>query len=117
MTQETYKILTNKELIKVNQDPFSKSIERIMKSSYLEYEIWIGPLSNNYTIMLVLNTAEHTQNIIVNINQLGFNSSFTYSMKNLWTNKEWIYENSTGIIVNEIDRHSTLVLKIGKVSS
>lgn len=102
------------ELISVNQDPLRKSVQRIMKNEYREYQVWVGPLVHNQTILLILNTRDSKQDISISLDEIGLNSSISYHMKDLWTDKQWIIDgsNSTNYIRNRVASHATWTVKI-----
>ncbi|HEY2721133.1 MAG TPA: glycoside hydrolase family 27 protein [Chitinophagaceae bacterium] len=96
MDEDTRKILTNKEIIALNQDPLG--IEGLKYSGKDSIEIWFKPLKNDEWAACFLNRStqpRHVQfnweNEIVNDNLSGrqLNSkNTTYKLRDLWQKKD-----------------------------
>ncbi|TWJ02337.1 alpha-galactosidase [Mucilaginibacter frigoritolerans] len=96
MTDQTKSILTNKDLISVDQDALG--IEAFRYYSFDGIEIWVKPLSNNEVAVCFLNRSDHPQTINYNwkghvisdpINKVNYNfNADTYKLRDLWTKKE-----------------------------
>lgn len=94
MSKETNAILTNKELIAVNQDP--AGIEGFRYSEKDSMEVWVKPLSNEEWAVLFLNRSAKPMKVNFNwkdelIKDTIFNKELTaqrqtYKIRNLWTN-------------------------------
>ncbi len=67
IANETYKTVTNKALINIDQDPLGKAAKRIKKSSV---DILVKPLSNNDVALCFFNKSSAKKNISFNINSL-----------------------------------------------
>ena len=107
MTPEITEILTNKELIAVNQDPAGKQGRRIRDDGDLE--VWKKELSDNGQAVALLNRSNNPVNITVNREELGLKGEL--KIRNLWTHKNLgKFKNSfTG---NNIPVHGCMVLLI-----
>jgi alpha-galactosidase len=96
MTDQTKAILTNKDLIAVDQDPLG--IEAFRYYAFDGIEIWVKPLSNNEVAVCFLNRSNHPQTVSYNwkahvisdpINKVDYNFNVdTYKLRDLWTKKE-----------------------------
>ncbi len=96
MTKETLDILTNKNLIAVNQDKLG--IQGFKYSVIDGVEVWVKPLSDNNWAVTFLNRSEVEKNInfdwkTTNIKDVdfGYEANFittTYKLTDLWKNKE-----------------------------
>ncbi len=96
MTDQTKDILTNKDLIAVDQDPLG--IEAFRYYAFDGIEIWLKPLANNELAVCFLNRSSRTQNVsydwkehiitdkVSNIN-IDFNN-LNYKLHDLWTKKD-----------------------------
>ncbi|MEO8111614.1 MAG: glycoside hydrolase family 27 protein, partial [Ginsengibacter sp.] len=94
MSKETNAILTNKELIAVNQDP--AGIEGFRYSKKDSMEVWVKPLSNEEWAVLFLNRSAKPMKVNFNwkdelIKDTIFNKELntqqqTYKIRNLWAN-------------------------------
>ena len=93
MTKETEAILTNKEVIGVNQDPMG--IQGFKFSSRDSLETWVKPLSNNEWAVCFLNRSAvakpleynwKNESIADTLSNQRFNANETeYNIRNLWT--------------------------------
>ena len=93
MTKETEAILTNKEVIDVNQDPMG--IQGFKFSSRDSLETWVKPLSNNEWAVCFLNRSAvakpleynwKNESIADTLSNQHFNANETeYNIRNLWT--------------------------------
>jgi alpha-galactosidase len=120
MSQETHDILTNKDVIAIDQD--SLGIEGFKYSSKDSVEIWFKPLFNDDWAMCVLNRSLKPQSISFNWNKESVydslsnrNAAFdktTYSLLNLWSKKN---SGTTAKELNaEVLAHDVLVFRLIK---
>jgi alpha-galactosidase len=96
MSDETTKILTNKDIIALDQDPMG--IEAFRYYAFDGIEIWVKPLANNELAVCFLNRSDHPQTVtydwkahtiadkISNIS-IDFNQA-TYKLRDLWDKKD-----------------------------
>ena len=81
MNEATKRILTNKDIIAIDQDPLGIQAERKLKTDLLQ--IFVKPLSNGDVALGILNTSDQEQTIEVNPKTLGiFNKR---KAKDLWS--------------------------------
>ena len=101
MSEETVSILTNANLIAINQDKLGKQAVCIRESG--GYEIWIKDLANNEKAACLLNRSDEEKEVLVNFNRLLrvkgetdpryqlYEDSYQlsdYRIWDLWENKE-----------------------------
>lgn len=120
MTPETIAILTNKELIAVNQDKLG--IQGFKYSAEDGLEIWVKPLSDGNWAITFLNRSDATKKINFDwknhiIKDADFNleancSTTVFKIKDLWTNKDMGSTKKT--FVSEIASHDVITLKLIK---
>lgn len=87
LTNETLNIITNRNVIAVNQDLLMKSIERNVKDDHLGYQLWSGPLHDGSTVVLVLNAKLTSNTIMVNLQKTICIKSDRYIVHDLWTDE------------------------------
>ncbi len=120
LSDGTKNILTNKEVIAVDQD--SLGIQGFKHSSGDSVEVWFKPLQNNEWAACFLNRSLkikqisfdwNKENVIDTISGRKINSqSSLYKIRNLWTNKE---VGTTEKILNaEVPGHDVLMIKLYK---
>lgn len=96
MSDETKAILSNKDVIAIDQDPLGVQGWRFYASDGIEY--WFKPLSGDDWAMCVFNRTTSPKKVMLdwkdlatydNITNRKFNAVSTiYNVKNLWTGKE-----------------------------
>lgn len=120
MSKETLAILTNKELIAVNQDKLG--IQGFKLSAEDGIEVWVKPLSEGNWAVTFLNRTEEARKInydwkrnpIIDAD-FGFEADFnkiTFKLKDLWNNKE--AGNTKNNFTATIASHDVVVLKLMK---
>lgn len=82
MTPEIQQILTNKEVIAIDQDPLGRQGRRVWKEGDLE--IWARPLVDGSRAMVLFNRGASEQPINVNWTQLAYPAHITASVRDLW---------------------------------
>lgn len=112
MTQETIDIVTNKEIIELNQSSFVYQARRLV--DYGELEVWAKPLKSTISgeIAVGLLNRSNKQDIIsFKLEAVGIDAVNGYTMKDLWSKK--IYSKSIRDSVTiEVPKHGIVVLKI-----
>ena len=112
LSAETLEILTNKELIALNQDPLVYQARRLIDNGDLE--VWAKPLvstTGGQVAVTLLNRSEMNDTIGFSLDSVGINASKGYTMRDLWEKKD--YEISKNEKVNSIvPAHGVVVLKI-----
>ena len=84
MSPATLAMLTNKEVIAVDQDPLGKQGDRI--SAVGPTEIWSKPLSNRAQAVALFNRSETEKSISFRPRDIGFAKSF--KLRDLWQGRE-----------------------------
>jgi len=86
MDQQTIEILTNYEVIQVDQDALGIEGNRIWKSGDLE--VWSRPLVNKSLAVVLFNRSPNSTTIIVDWQTLDLPSSSSYNIRDLWSHKD-----------------------------
>jgi len=84
MSPPTLAMLTNKEVIAVDQDPLGKQGDRV--SAVGPTEIWSKPLSNGAQAVALFNRSETEKSISFRPREIGFAKSF--KLRDLWQGRE-----------------------------
>ncbi|XP_021737953.1 alpha-galactosidase 3 [Chenopodium quinoa] len=85
MTAETLKILSNTEVIGVNQDPLGVQGRKVHASGKDGcQQVWAGPLSGNRLVVALWNRCSSAALITAEWNVLGLQSSISVSIRDLW---------------------------------
>ena len=83
MDATTKSILTNREVIAVDQDPLGVQGHRAAKRG--DAEIWIRPLAGGSQAVVLLNRAKTPQPITLGWDALGFPADAPLDVRDLWT--------------------------------
>ncbi|MCG6915113.1 glycoside hydrolase family 27 protein [bacterium BMS3Abin03] len=123
MSEEIESVLTNRDVIAVDQD--SLGVQGFKFISNGEIEVWFKPLVNGDWAMCVLNRSSSTQKFSfdwsreyisddLSKRKTDFNE-ITYNLKNLWTGKD---AGTTQQLLNsEIPSHDVLMLRLSPVQT
>jgi len=86
MRSEIHDILTNKEVIAVDQDAMGREGERVLKNGDLE--VWSKQLQDGSRAVLLLNRGSAEQEISVRWKDLGYPGHLSASVRDLWQHKD-----------------------------
>ncbi|HEX4053656.1 MAG TPA: glycoside hydrolase family 27 protein [Tepidisphaeraceae bacterium] len=86
MTKETQDILTNHEVIAIDQDPLGKEGTRFRADA--DEEIWIKELSNGQWAVCLLNPTAASKQTKLNWKDLTFLNGRKYLVRDLWAQKD-----------------------------
>lgn len=118
MKKETSSILTNKEVIAINQDPLGNQAIKFMDMG--DHEIWVKHLANDELAVCFMNRTDRIWKLNydwsrINIYHKGAIrfSNQSYSIKDLWEHKK------TGTtkqnLIKDINAHGVLLLKLSPI--
>lgn len=113
MTKEVKEILTNKELIAVDQDSLGKSAKKIEDSG--DFEVWVKELSNSNFAICFFNRGTSAYKMNYNVKNMlakHFNIDDEYTMRDLWLHKR--LGTTFKAINTEIPSHDVLMLLLNK---
>jgi alpha-galactosidase len=112
ISKETLGLVTNAEVIALNQDKLGYQARRLKKSG--ELEIWAKPLVSTMSGLVavtLLNRSDKSASIDLDLESLGFDLSHSYTTRDLWKHKD--YPASKGKTQNfELPAHGVITLKI-----
>jgi len=86
MRPEIHDILTNKEVIAVNQDALGREGERVAKNG--ELEVWAKQLKDGSRAVILLNRGSGEQQISVNWEEIGYPREVSATVRDLWQHKD-----------------------------
>jgi alpha-galactosidase len=121
MSKETKEILTNKEVLAVDQD--SLGIQCFKYNKNYDVESWFKPLANGDWAMCILNRGNTPQKFSINWKnekvsdkEFGKETNFekiTYKLRNLWTKEE--LGNTKNSFTIKIPAHDVVMLRLIKL--
>ena len=83
---EALRILTNKEVIAVNQDKLG--VQGNKKKSDNDLEVWAGPLDGGAVTVVLLNRGTSSANVTAEWTDIGLKSSTKATVRDLWKLKD-----------------------------
>lgn len=71
MPSESIEIMSNKEVIAINQDPLGKAAELVIRYTEEQWDVWAGDLSSNRKVLAVANWKNESQTVDVDLSLIG----------------------------------------------
>ncbi len=112
MTQETISILTNKEVIALNQDSLVYQARKI--GNYSDWQIWAKPLQSFQSgemAVALLNRSNKKQSVRLRLKDIGMDSQKGYVLRDLWEKMDYPVSQKKEVSF-ELKPHSIVVLKV-----
>jgi len=112
MSKDTLTILTNYEVIALNQDPLGA--QGYKRSSKNNQEVWASALFGHALAVILFNRDGSAHNITANWSDIGISSGITVSARDLWAHK---YAGTfTNSITALVPSHDVVVFKLTPAS-
>ncbi len=86
MSPEIKEILTNKEVIAINQDPLGMQGRRVKRSG--EQEVWSRQLADGSRAVVLFNRGAQEKEISVSWTDLGYPPHLSANVRDLWAHKD-----------------------------
>lgn len=84
LTPEDKRILLNKEIIAIDQDPLGKAAERVINEA--GHQVFVRPLANGSHAVAILNSGDKAQRLSVSFKQLGLTGKYT--VRDVWQHRD-----------------------------
>jgi alpha-galactosidase len=108
MSAETTAILTNREIIAVDQDPLGIQGRRAVKQG--DAEVWVRPLAGGSQAVLLLNRGAERRSIVASWDTLRWPSYLQADVRDLWRQRN--LERASGSIAIKVAPHAAVILKV-----
>ncbi len=108
MTPEIKEILTNKEVIAIDQDPLGRPGRRIRKDGDLE--VWGRQLQDGGRAVILLNRSQSPAEITVNWEDVGYPAHVPAKLRDLWQHKD--LGAATAKFTANVAPHSVVMLRM-----
>lgn len=108
MTPEIRDILTNKEVIAIDQDSLGRQGRRVAKDGDLE--VWAKQLQDGSRAVILLNRGASQQNASVTWEQLGYTGHLSAAVRDLWAHKD--LGKFTGKFSAPVESHGVVMLTV-----
>lgn len=112
ISSETLEIISNKDVIALNQSSFVYQARRVV--DYGDLEIWARPLisiMSGEIAVALLNRSDQAATITFDLKSVGLDATKEYTMTDLWS-KELFSASTKTEISRTIPAHGIVVLKI-----
>ncbi|CAG9940255.1 unnamed protein product [Clonostachys rosea f. rosea IK726] len=83
--QESLEIMSNKEVIAINQDPLGNAAELVLRHTEEEWDVWAGDLSSDRKVLGVANWRNETQTVQVDLGLIGVGKARAHDV---WASKD-----------------------------
>lgn len=113
ISDQTLSIITNREVIALNQDPLGYQGRRV--KDYGDLEVWAKPLISTMSGQLgvaLLNRSDKPASIKLRVDSLGIDVTKGYKIRDLWKKQDVINSSQATEQVFELLPHSAMALKI-----
>ena len=111
MSKETISILTDKEMIAINQDPMVYQARRIIDKG--DVEIWAKPLQSTMSgeiAVAVLNRSTKETSITFQPDSIGLQTHLGYTMRDVWAKKDYSFSKNKDVTFS-VKAHGIIVLR------
>jgi alpha-galactosidase len=108
MTPEIKEILTNSEVVAVNQDKLGREGHRVAKNGDLE--VWSKMLSDGSRAVILLNRGASESDMSVSWEQIGYPNHLPAKVRDLWSHKD--LGSLTGTYSAKVPSHSIVMIKV-----
>ncbi|MDQ6843895.1 MAG: glycoside hydrolase family 27 protein [Bacteroidota bacterium] len=108
MSDDTHDILTNKEVIAIDQDPAAKEGYKLTDEG--DKEVWVKPLADGSWSVLLLNRSDDRSFMTMKIQDLDIKKSGTYTVRNLWSHRD--EQRTDGLVRADVAPHGVQMFKV-----
>ncbi|XP_028783186.1 alpha-galactosidase-like [Neltuma alba] len=103
MDNTTYELITNKEVIAVNQDSLGVQGKKVKSEDGLE--VWAGPLSDNRVAVVLWNRSSSKATVTAHWSDIGLEAEKVVGARDLWEHST--QASVSGQISAELDSHAS----------
>jgi alpha-galactosidase len=108
MSPEIKEILTNSEVIAVNQDQLGRQGQRVRKEGDLE--VWSKTLADGSRAVILFDRGANEADVTVAWQEIGYPAHVTAKVRDLWSHKD--LGSSTGAFSARVASHSVVMVRV-----
>lgn len=109
LSNESVAVITNKDVIAINQDPLGTAVNYIDDASADgSIQVWAGNLADG-NVVLLFNEKSYPQSASVSFNSLGLGLKGGQNVQELWSGKNW---GRVSVVNTTLEAYQTLVFKL-----
>jgi alpha-galactosidase len=107
MSPATRRILTNREIVAVDQDRLGRQGHQVIRHG--AQSVWTKPLAGGDVAVLMLNEGDAPARLHASLRRLGVPRASHYRVRNLWTHRT---TRSAGTLSAGVDRHGVAMFRV-----
>jgi alpha-galactosidase len=107
MSATTKAILTDRDVIAIDQDPKGAEATRLSHTS--NADVWTRPLANGDRAVMLLNRGDSPATISTTAHDTGLPSAGAYAVRDLWAHST---TESAGVIAASVPAHSAMLYRV-----
>jgi alpha-galactosidase len=111
MTPETVALLTNREIIAIDQDRLGRQGDRVRAEGHLE--IWARPLADGSQVIGLFNTFSRPQTVLFDFSEFGFHGKV--QVRDIWAAREM--GELAGQQSLRVPGHDVILLRVGQAAA
>jgi len=108
MSPEIREILTNKEVIAVDQDPLGMEGRRVRKNG--DSEVWAKQMKDGSRAIVLLNRGDSDADVSLSWEDLGYPAHLSAAVRDLWAKKD--LGKSSGTFSAKVPSHAVVMLRV-----
>ena len=108
MDKFTYNLLSNDEVIAIDQDKWAKGPKKFELKD--DVQVWVKELSDGSYALGIFNLSDNPMHKVFNFSEVGFKGN--YAVRDVWRQKNMVSGNQVDAA---IPKHGVLLIKIKKV--
>ncbi len=106
-SRSTISVLTNREVVAVDQDPAGEQGTRVVHGA--GYQVWLRELAGGSHALLLLNSGSRPATLSTDIRRLGLPYRSGYLVHDLWSHRSY---QTTGRVSARVQPHDVLMVKV-----
>lgn len=107
MSADVRTVLTNPDVLAINQDPAGQQARRV--HDFGETEVWAKPLSDGSRAVALLNRSNNTATVSTSAAEIGMTGASGYSLFDVWTKAS---RNTAGTISATVPPHGVVMYRV-----
>jgi alpha-galactosidase len=108
MTAQVRDVLTNREVIAVNQDPLGRQGRRVRKDG--DVEVWARELAGGYRAVILLNRGNGTREVSAEWQDIAYPNHLAAKVRDLWQKKD--LGTFTGRFSAQVPSHGVVMISV-----
>ncbi len=104
----TYNLLSNTEVLAIDQDALGKAALPILKNK--DGQIWVKQLADGAKVIALFNLADTDKEMTINLKTLGLAGKLT--LRDVWKQKNIAQLNADAIYATKVYAHGVVVIKV-----